>query len=116
MAYCSAIDYTLEIDLLWSGMNQAKSIKEPTVMQGNKKLNEKRIHPTQKPKLLYQILFNRFCKPNDKILDTHLGSGSSRIVAEKMGFYFKGFEIDSEYYLKQEQRFLNETAMPLFSF
>lgn len=114
MAYCSAIDYTHEINLLWAGMNQAKSINHPTVMQGNKSLNEKRIHPTHKPRLLYQTLYTEFCSPTDKILDTHLGGGSSRIVAYKMGFYFKGFEIDEYYFNRQEARFLNETAMPLF--
>lgn len=114
MAYCSAIDYTHEINLLWAGMNQAKSIKEPTVMQGNKALNEKRIHPTHKPRLLYQMLYTQFCRSGDKILDTHLGGGSSRIVAYKMGFYFKAFEIDEYYFQRQDERFLNETAMPLF--
>lgn len=110
MAYCSAIEHTEEIKLLWSGMRQAKSIQQPTIQQGNKKLNEKRIHPCHKPKLLYQMLFERFCGENDKILDTHLGGGSSRIVAHEMGLYFKGFETDKDYFLAQEQRFLRETV------
>ena len=96
-------------------MNQAVSLREPTTQQGNKKLNEKRIHPTQKPRLLYQLLFQKFAKTNWKILDTHLGSGSSRIAAFKMDLDFYGFEIDNDYFLKQNERFLNETAMPLFS-
>ena len=115
MAYCSMIDYTWEFKLLWTGMNQAVSLREPTTQQGNKKLNEKRIHPTQKPRLLYQLLFQKFAKTNWKILDTHLGSGSSRIAAFKMDLDFYGFEIDNDYFLKQNERFLNETAMPLFS-
>ncbi len=114
MAYCSMIDYEFVFNLLWSGMNQAVSLREPTTQQGNKKLNEKRIHPTQKPRLLYQFLFQNFAKPNWRILDTHLGSGSSRIAAYKMGFDFWGFEIDNDYFLKQNERFLSETAMPLF--
>lgn len=114
MAYCSIIEHTEEIKLLWSGMMQAKSIKEPTTQQGNKKLNEKRIHPTQKPKLLYQILYNKFLKQGDKVLDTHLGSGNSRIVAHKMGFDFWAFEIDPEYFEKQEKRFNEEVYEPLF--
>lgn len=114
MAYCSSIDYTHEINLLWSGMNQAKSVNYPTIMQGNKRLNEKRIHPTHKPKTLYQILYQTFLTPFDKILDTHLGGGSSRIVAEAMGFYFKAFEIDKYYFERQEERFLKETQKPLF--
>jgi site-specific DNA-methyltransferase (adenine-specific) len=63
------------------------------------------IHPTQKPICLYEWLLHNYAKPNDLILDTHLGSGSSRIAAYKGGFNFVGFEIDQEYYEKQEKRF-----------
>ena len=62
-------------------------------------------HPTQKPIGLYDFTLLNFAKPNDLILDTHLGSGSSRIAAYKGGFNFVGFEIDQEYYEKQEKRF-----------
>jgi site-specific DNA-methyltransferase (adenine-specific) len=64
-----------------------------------------RMHPTQKPVKLYDWLLHNYAKPNDLILDTHLGSGSSRIAAYKGGFNFVGFEIDQEYYEKQEKRF-----------
>ena len=67
--------------------------------------DKNKIHPTQKPIELYAWLLDRYAKPNDLILDTHLGSGSSRIAAYKGGFNFVGFEIDSEYYQKQEKRF-----------
>lgn len=81
--------------------------------QGNK---EKRFHPTQKPVVLYSWILKNFAKPGDRILDTHLGSGSSRIAAYKLGFDFVGCEIDREYYEKQEERFrrecLGETAAP----
>ena len=63
------------------------------------------IHPTQKPIKLYEWILKEYAKPNDLILDTHLGSGSSRIAAYKGGFNFVGFEIDQEYYEKQEKRF-----------
>ena len=69
------------------------------------KQTDKRIHPTQKPKDLYRWILKNYAKPNDLILDTHLGSGSSRIAAYKGGFNFVGFEIDQEYYEKQEKRF-----------
>lgn len=65
----------------------------------------KSIHPTQKPVMLYEWTLMNFAKEGDKILDTHLGSGSSRIAAYKGGFSFVGFEIDQEYYEKQEKRF-----------
>ena len=50
-------------------------------MQSDKSLNEKRIHPTQKPVSLYEWLLMKYAQPGDQILDTHLGSGSSRIAA-----------------------------------
>lgn len=70
--------------------------------------NENRIHPTQKPVALYAWIFQNFANPGDLILDTHLGSGSSRIAAYRMGFDFIGCEIDPEYYTAQEVRFRQE--------
>jgi site-specific DNA-methyltransferase (adenine-specific) len=66
---------------------------------------QKTIHPTQKPIQLYEWILHNYAQPNDLILDTHLGSGSSRIAAYKGGFNFVGFEIEQEYYEKQEKRF-----------
>lgn len=67
--------------------------------------NPNRFHPTEKPISLYEWILGKYAKDGDLILDTHLGSGSSRIAAYKGGFNFVGFEIDSEYYEKQEKRF-----------
>src|SRR5690606_2418336 len=61
-----------------------------------------KIHPTQKPVALYKWLLKNYAKPGDKILDTHLGSGSSRIAAYDMGFDFTGYEIDPDYFAAQE--------------
>jgi site-specific DNA-methyltransferase (adenine-specific) len=69
-----------------------------------------RIHPTQKPVALYKWLLDKYAKPGDKILDTHLGSGSSRIAAYELGFYFTGYELDKEYFDLQEKRYKNHTA------
>ena len=66
---------------------------------------ETKIHLTQKPTKLYDWILSKFAEQGDLILDTHLGSGSSRIAAYKGGFNFVGFEIDQEYYDKQEKRF-----------
>lgn len=66
-----------------------------------------KIHPTQKPVALYEWLFKKYAKPGDKILDTHLGSGSSRIAAYENNLDFVGYEIDKTYYALQEQRFQN---------
>lgn len=90
---------------MWSGMMQGKSISKGHIMQGNKSLNEARIHPTQKPVALYTWIFSRYAKPGDKILDTHLGSGSSRIAAYDAGLDFVGCEIDQDYFKAQEERY-----------
>lgn len=64
-----------------------------------------RIHPTQKPVALYTWIFQNYAKPGYKILDTHLGSGSSRIAAYEQYLDFVGFEIDKDYFKAQEERF-----------
>ena len=64
-----------------------------------------KLHPTQKPPQLYKWLLNNYAKQGDKILDTHLGSGSSRIAAYEMGFDFTAFELDAEYFKAQEKRY-----------
>ena len=73
--------------------------------------NIDKIHPTQKPISLYDFCF-QFSKveAGAKVLDTHLGSGSSRISANKNGLNFVGFEIDEEYFNKQEKRYADFTA------
>ena len=57
-----------------------------------------KIHPTEKPIPLYKWLLVNYAKPNDKILDTHVGSASSLIACHQMGFEYIGFEIDEVYY------------------
>lgn len=70
---------------------------------------------TEKPVELYEWLLAKFAQPGDRILDTHLGSGSSRIAAYNLGFDFVGFEIDKTYFDLQQQRFARHTAqMSLF--
>lgn len=105
-AYCSLIDYEMELDLLWAGMCQAKSLSEPMTQQGNKKLNEKRNHPCYKPILIYDLLYKIFLPNGGKVIDTHLGGGSNRISADKFGgIDFTAFEIDKDYFDAQEKRF-----------
>jgi len=64
-----------------------------------------RIHPTQKPVKLYEWLLTNYAKQGDKILDTHLGSGSSAIAAHNMGFEFVGTELDADYFKAAQERF-----------
>jgi len=101
---------------MWNGMMQGKSIKEGSVMLGNKSKNEYRIHPTQKPVALYKWLLKNYAKPNDKIFDSHVGSGSSRIACYDMGFDFTGCELNPDYWKAQEERFEQHTMQgDLFS-
>jgi site-specific DNA-methyltransferase (adenine-specific) len=64
-----------------------------------------KFHPTQKPPQLYKWLLHNYANQGDKILDTHLGSGSSRIAAYEMGYDFTAFELDAEYFEAQEIRY-----------
>jgi site-specific DNA-methyltransferase (adenine-specific) len=67
---------------------------------------EKRIHPTQKPVALYDWIYKNYLPNGGKVLDTHLGSGSNRISADKAGnIDFTGYELDPDYYAGQEKRF-----------
>jgi len=97
-----------DCELAWTSFETAVRIfkwKWAGMLQQNMKDKEQRIHPTQKPVALYEWILSKYAKEGDLILDTHLGSGSSRIAAYKGGFNFVGFEIDAEYYEKQEKRF-----------
>lgn len=98
IAYCSLHDSVRLFRYMWNGMMQGKSIKEGHIQQGNKALNEKRIHPTQKPVALYKWLLMKYANPGDKILDTHVGSASSLIACYDLDFDCVGFEIDKHYY------------------
>jgi len=73
---------------------------------------ENKIHPTQKPVALYKWLFQNYAKPGDTILDTHLGSQSSRIAAWDLGFDFTGFELDEDYFKTGCERFADHIAQP----
>ena len=95
------------------------SFKSPTrrflfrwngMLQGDMKNKEERFHPTQKPKALYDWIFKNYAKEGMKILDTHLGSGSSRLAAWDAGLDFTGYEIDKYYFDKQEERFATYIA------
>jgi site-specific DNA-methyltransferase (adenine-specific) len=99
-----------DCEFAWTSIDEVARIfrMRPQNMDGGK------VHPTQKPIALYSWLLQNYARPGDKILDTHLGSGSSRIAAYKLGFDFYGWEIDKEYYEAQEERFKKAIAEPLF--
>jgi len=91
MAWCSIKGTNKIFKWLWNGFRK----QQP----------EERIHPTQKPVALYDWILEQFGSDANLILDTHVGSGSSRIATAKVGKQYVGFEIDKDYYEAQEKRF-----------
>jgi site-specific DNA-methyltransferase (adenine-specific) len=73
-------------------------------------IDPKKIHPTQKPTKLYKWLLDNYAKENDKILDTHLGSGSIAIACHDYGFDLTACELDTEYFNKAMERIQNHVA------
>jgi site-specific DNA-methyltransferase (adenine-specific) len=105
LAYTNLPIETTVYRYMWNGMMQGKSVNEGHIMRGDKRKNEKRIHPTQKPVPLYLWLYREFAKPGYKILDCYLGSGSSRIAADMMDLDFTGIEINTPIFNLQERRY-----------
>jgi len=93
LAYTSFKTAVRRYSYRWAGM-----------LQGDMKNKEIRIHPNQKPLKLYRWLLQNYAKPGDKILDTHVGSGSSLIACWEEGFEYCGFEIDEDYYKAASNR------------
>lgn len=117
IAYCSMNNRVDIFRYMWRGMMQEKSIDEGTVQQGNKKLNEKRIHPTQKPVNLYRWIAQKYIEKGWKVLDTHVGSASSLIAYEECGIDYVGFEKDRYYYDLADKRLSEHRAqLTVFDF
>lgn len=76
----------------------------------NNKAKQVKIHPTEKPIALYEMILRDYAKENDLIFDSHMGSGSLRLACHKTGLEYTGCEIDTEYFEAQEVRFKNFTA------
>jgi site-specific DNA-methyltransferase (adenine-specific) len=99
IAICSTHKSVQIFEYTWNGM-----------LQGDMKNKETRIHPTQKPVALYKWLLDKYAKQGDKILDTHLGSGSIAIACHDYGFELTACELDLEYYEKAVERINNHVA------
>ena len=110
IAYCSLQNTVRLFRYMWNGMMQGKSIEEGHIMQGNKKKNEKRIHPTQKPVMLYLWILREYAHIGDKILDTNVGSASSLIACHRQRLQYVGFEKDKKYYIDSKKRLEEEMA------
>ncbi len=89
-------------EMAWTSFDKAMRIKTIHRATANQ---ESKIHPTQKPVQLYDWLFNQFASEGQKILDTHLGSQSSRISANKNKLHFTGFELDPDYFRDGNRRY-----------
>tara|TARA_R100001440_G_scaffold4923_1_gene10834 strand:+ start:12944 stop:13585 length:642 start_codon:yes stop_codon:yes gene_type:complete len=87
LAYHSFSDVTRKFKWRWNGM-----------LQQDMKNKETGIHPTQKPRQLYNWILDNYAKQNDKILDTHFGSGSIALACHERGFELTACELDKEYY------------------
>ena len=91
-------------EMAWTSFKNGAKIYKTTATQ------IERIHPTQKPVALYKWLLDKYAKEGDKILDTHLGSGSIAIACHDYGFDLTACELDKEYYDKAIERIKNHVA------
>ena len=100
------------VHYMWAGMFQGEccstDVMKASKQQGNKSLNERRIHPCQKPVALYAWLLQRYAAEGYSIFDPMCGSQSLRIAAYKLGYDFYGCELDDDYYIEGNKRFEKE--------
>ena len=101
---CQPWENFSQIELAWSSFNKPASIFKFDNRTGGK------IHPTQKPVALYKWLLDKYAKQGDKILDTHLGSGSIAIACHDYGYELTACELDKEYYDKAIERIKNHVS------
>jgi site-specific DNA-methyltransferase (adenine-specific) len=94
-------------EMAWTSFNKAMRIWE---YARAKTISDNKIHPTQKPIKLYKWLLDKYAKQGDKILDTHLGSGSIAIACHDYGFDLTACELDKEYFDKAMERINNHVA------
>lgn len=102
-----------DCELAWTSFGTAVrrfKFRWAGMLQQDMKNKEIRIHPTQKPVALYKWILDKYAKQGDKILDTHLGSGSVAIACHDYGFELTACELDKDYYDKAIQRIKNHTS------
>ena len=101
LSWLNKIDF---VDIAWNGM-----------LQNDMKNKEVRIHPTQKPVQLYSWILQNYAKEGDKILDTHLGSGSIAIACHDLKYDLTGCEIDKDYFSSMLERVkIHQSQLSLF--
>lgn len=103
------IDNYSDCEFAWTNMDRPSKVFDYPYF-GAKGADTERIHPTQKPIALYKWVLQNFAEKGDKILDTHVGSGSSLIACYDLGFDVWGYEIDKVYYDLAQKRIADFTA------
>jgi site-specific DNA-methyltransferase (adenine-specific) len=94
-------------ELAWTSLKTAVRIR--TIHRATANVEGERFHPTQKPVALYQWLLERYATPGQRILDTHLGSGSHAIACHYAGMHLTACEIDPDYFAAAQERIARET-------
>ena len=109
-----------DFEMAWTSFNRVSRMfrfRWNGMLQGDMKDKEFRIHPTQKPVRLYEWILRNYAQPGQRILDTHVGSGSSLIACHRFRCPYVGFEIDPDYYAKAKARIDAEQAqMSIFDY
>ncbi|MES2733596.1 MAG: DNA methyltransferase [Bacteroidota bacterium] len=103
-----------QFELAWTSFDKPAALFRYSNTGGTN--NEKKIHPTQKPIALYKWLLQRFAQPGDLLLDTHVGSASSLVAFEEMGFDYAACEIDPSNYSDASKRLQLHRSSPRFDF
>lgn len=96
-----------DCELAWCSLNKAVRLyryRWQGMLQGNMKMKEERIHPTQKPLPVIEWILNKFTKEGDTVLDPFMGSGTTAVACHKLKRNYIGFELDKEYYDLSMQR------------
>ena len=108
----NALDFSFAmVEMAWTNIKKPAKLFKHLHVQNK----DKRIHPTQKPVKLYEWLLDNYAKEGDKILDTHLGSGSIALACHNRGFDLTGFEIDKEYFDNAVERLrVHQSQLTMF--
>jgi len=97
-------------ELAYTSFNRALRCYKVAWLGANAKDKDGRYHPTQKPVKLYEWLLMNYAKEGDKILDTHLGSGSIAIACHNLGFELTACELDKDYFEASIKRIENHVS------
>jgi site-specific DNA-methyltransferase (adenine-specific) len=106
------VDNFASAEYAWTNVKKPAQVFRYSIhkVMADRKADGGKIHPTQKPVALYKWLLQNYAEPGQRILDTHLGSGSSAIAAHNFKYDFVGTEIDKDYFKAASDRFKKETA------